>query len=171
MLRNARDNLQLYVGRPNHTNFACISNNGWVSLASSTKSQSPYVTVRNYGINSNSFKITFPRSTGEFMVAPSTWSTGFSGTATLPSAGLYEIKATIEEANNEAFSFFVNWDGTNAAHSNACFISRFGAGENSTVLQIFISPTGGISMYEDTTDGSNGGTLSQSISYRKIGIA
>lgn len=93
--------------------------------------------------------------TRTFMSAPSTWSTGTSGSVTLPSAGLYEVKVTLVEGNTYA-SLIVNWDGSTNAHS-----VNFGTNN----LYVLVNGSGQLNVIQD------GATVTNTISYRKIGIA
>jgi hypothetical protein len=99
----------------------------------------------------------FPFYAGTLLSAPSTWSTGTSGSVTLASSGLYEFKVTLGLFQ---VSTFVNWDGTNPAMSP---ILNDGSGD-AYILGIvggvvMVSPAG-------TEDVAN-----VNVSYRKIGIA
>lgn len=91
---------------------------------------------------------------GYIMATPETWSTGTSGSVTLPSAGLYEVKVTLVEGNTYA-SLIVNWDGSTNAHS-------VNFGTNNAYVQI--NGSGQLYVIE------NGSTQTNTILYRKIGI-
>lgn len=115
------------------------------------------------GSSSATYNSTFPSHTGTLLSAPSTWSTGTSGSVTLPSAGLYEIKCVY---SNNTHSFILNWDGA-------------------TTCQTSASPIGGEFLYAMATQVPLGTVYLQTynpetkvlspktieFSYRKIGIA
>lgn len=138
-------------------------------------SASPRVGVAKTGVNSGRTNIIyFPLITtpSTFMVAPSTWSTGTSGSATLPEAGLYDIKTDYDTYKP---SFIVNWDGTNAIRSSVVVAGTSGSLSDASALGVLleISDTGVITLKTcvlrtgltvATTDTIN-------ISFRKIGIA
>ena len=122
---------------------------------------------------STQFTSTLPAYSGTLMSAPSTWSTGTSGTAKLPSAGLYEIKTLVQHPNPEAtYGFVIHsviyWDGTNEASGELIRTPTISA---STCKEFYVSETGVIYFGETDLDGFGGGTISTQISYRKIGIA
>ena len=100
--------------------------------------------------------------------APSTWSTGTSGSVTLPSAGLYEGK--VADANGTIHSFIVNWDGSTKTMSTMSLTSLTASVANAMLLNI--SATGVISVSINDLRTADGGTdTSLTISYRKLGIA
>lgn len=105
-----------------------------------------------------------PTYSGTLMSAPSTWSTGTSGSAKLPSAGLYEVKFTIYGSVRSAI---LNWDGTNYSEASV-FLDEM-QNPNSFIV-LYADPYGTLEV-EETQLGSGGGPASVSISYRKIGIA
>ena len=100
--------------------------------------------------------------------APSAWLTGTSGSATLPRAGLYEVKVTKPFGEyNVDITAFVNFakDGTKGAQSTA--ISYVNAGQFVTTF-IVVDPTGVMTFIDPTT---LVGDTSITISYRRISIA
>ena len=109
-------------------------------------------------------KSKLPDYDGTLMSAPSTWSTGTSGSVTLPSAGLYEVKATYQ---NTLYHFVVYWDGASSTTSE---ISTTNIQEVGNFIFVSIHPTGIIGLHLLNIAGQ-GSDLSQDISYRKIGIA
>lgn len=94
--------------------------------------------------------------------ASSTWSTGTSGSVTLPSAGLYEVKY-LNGGNNYQYNFIVNWDGTNNAVVGVVHTIPDGTAE-----LIFTIESGGVVSAVDVDGTAQTGIT---ISYRKIGIA
>lgn len=109
-----------------------------------------------------------PDHTGYLLSAPTTWSTGTSGSVTLPSAGLYEFK--VADANGTIHSFIVNWDGSTKTMSTMSLTSLTASVANAMLLNI--SATGVISVSINDLRTADGGTdTSLTISYRKIGIA
>lgn len=89
--------------------------------------------------------------------APSTWLTGTSGSATLPRAGLYEVKATTAFGLTHAMLY---WDGSSTS------IASFGA--IAGLPAIIVSSTGVIT----TVDPNDLTTpIELTLKYRKIRIA
>lgn len=116
---------------------------------------------------SKNYKSVIPNYDGTLLSAPSTWSTGTSGSVTLPSAGLYEFK--VADANGTIHSFIVNWDGSTATMSTMSLTSLTASVANAMWLNI--SATGVISVSINDLRTADGGTdTSLTISYRKIGI-
>lgn len=111
---------------------------------------------------------TLPAYSGTFLSAPATWSTGTSGSVTLASAGLYEVKVTktFGEYDTDIVAF-INFakDGTKGAISTT--MSFVGTSGLSTGF-IVVDPTGVMTFF-DTMVGE--GDTSVTLSYRKIGIA
>ena len=97
----------------------------------------------------------YPEKT--IMATPKTWSTGTSGSVTLPSAGLYEVKATIFLGLLHTTLY---WDGS------AGTLASFGG--ISGVPAIAVSSTGVITTI-DPTDLTT--PIELTLEYRKIGIA
>lgn len=116
----------------------------------------------------NGGDIDIPTYAGTLLSAPSTWSTGTSGSVTFPDAGLYEFKVT--DANGTIHSFIVNWDGSTKTMSTMSLTSLTASVANAMWLNI--SATGVISVSINDLRTADGGTdTSLTISYRKIGIA
>ena len=90
-------------------------------------------------------------TTGEIMVAPTTWSTGTSGSVTLPSAGLYEVKT----GDAVVVHAILYWDGS--LPSNELL---------GPALLVSVGADGLVTISNDT-----GTQQTTTISYRKIGIA
>lgn len=124
---------------------------------------------------------------GEFMVAPSTWSEGVSGTATLPvGGGLFEIVAEVYLRNTAGgedfarkFSFLVNWDGSSKTESASSVVviysSTAGSGSSNSYRQYRIQiGEDGLIYLKGSTLGATLAielTYEANISFRKIGIA
>lgn len=118
---------------------------------------------------------TLPTYTGTLMSAPSTWSTGVSGAATLPAgeAGIYEIKT---DYGTYKPSFIVLWDGTSQIRSSVVIVGTSGSGLSNLVpLGAFIEITADGVMTLKTGAFNSGATAEPAetinLSYRKIGIA
>ena len=123
---------------------------------------------RYYGTSGTSYSSTLPSYTGTLLSAPSTWSTGTSGSVTLPSAALYELKITTTfgeyDVDNVALVNFAK-DGTKGAISTP--LSLVSTSSISTGF-IVVDPTGVMTLL-DTAVGE--GDTTAIIRYRKIGIA
>lgn len=105
---------------------------------------------------------------GTLLSAPTTWSTGTSGSITLASAGLYEFKVT--DANGQNHSFIMNWDGSTISKSTISMTSLTADVANAMIINIGASGIVSVSINDLRT--ADGGTdTSLTISYRKIGIA
>ena len=123
--------------------------------------------IRNY-INHETFSTaTFPDYTGTMMVAPSSWSSGTSGSLTLSASGLYEIKASV---GSGVFSTIVNWDGSSICYSSSLGIQDTDA-QALTLWHYEVGSTGILSLYKVDSTGSSNIDTTANISYRKIGIA
>ncbi|MBR2333871.1 MAG: hypothetical protein IKA59_00830 [Clostridia bacterium] len=128
-----------------------------------------------------------PTYTGTLMSAPETWSTGTSGTATLPvGGGLFEIVAEVYLRNTAGgedfarkFSFLVNWDGSSKTESASSVVviysSTAGSGSSNSYRQyrIQIGEDGLIYLKGATLGAAIASELTYeaNISFRKIGIA
>ena len=131
----------------------------------STSYNSPIISVvkssgGSYAQRNLNVYLPFPDTTqldATLMVAPSTWSTGTSGSVTLPSAGLYEVKATTDFGVMHTTLY---WDGSNGT------LASFGG--VSGMPAIMVSSTGVITTV-DPTDLST--PIGLTLEYRKIGIA
>lgn len=160
------------ANNPNGVPRAKLHGDGYIDLYGYGSSGLPYISVGN-SYNSTK-RLYFPLGAkGTLMSAPETWSTGTSGTAKLPSAGLYEIKTLVQRPNPEAtYGFVIHsviyWDGTNEASGELIRTPTISA---STCKEFYVSETGVIYFGETDLDGFGGGTISTQISYRKIGIA
>lgn len=104
-----------------------------------------------------------PSYDGTLMSTPSTWSTGTSGSVTLPSAGLYEVKVTI---STTVFTFIVNWDGANIT----CSMGALNV-DGDEMYRIAINASGGVTLQNIVLATATKTSLTDTISYRKIGIA
>lgn len=102
-------------------------------------------------------------SSGVMMMTPTTWSTGTSGSVTLPSAGLYEVKVTI---STTVFTFIVNWDGANIT----CSMGALNV-DGDEMYRIAINASGGVTLQNIVLATATKTSLTDTISYRKIGIA
>ncbi len=98
---------------------------------------------------------------GTLMSAPSTWSEGTSGSATLPEAGLYEVKTGIL---SNVYSSIINWDGINHAYGQ---LFATGTGTSAATIFVVVNSIGVISKYLN----GEATELGSVISFRKIGIA
>ena len=140
-----------------------------------TGQKTAHIDVRARGSNAipsylsiDGLKYNFIGMAGTLMSTPTTWSTGTSGSVTLPSAGLYEVKVTktFGEYDTDIVGF-INFakDGTKGAISTTM---SFRATSGMTTGAIVVDPTGVMTFIETT---SSEGDTSVTISYRKIGIA
>lgn len=101
------------------------------------------------------------------MSAPNTWSTGTSGSVTLPSAGLYEFKFSDGAYN---YTGMVNWDGTNRSASQS-FV-HIGLDAPARTMTLSVETTGVMTVIAvPMAGGSKESLTGYTISYRKIGIA
>lgn len=136
-------------------------NGNLISIRFSSKSH--YIQLDTSQAN-QSFGTYLPIYSGTFM-STGAWSTGTSGTATLPSAGLYEINFTLY---NNKHTALINWDGTTG--TDACvFVDD--AQQPGAFLCLYCTNNGLLEVIENAISGGAGGPASASISYRKIGIA
>lgn len=103
------------------------------------------------------------KTTGTMLVAPTTWSTGTSGSVTLPSAGLYEVKVTL---NTCVYHFIVNWDGSNITDSMGALNV-----DGNAIYRIAINAAGLMTVQKVEIATATKTDLTDTISYRKIGIA
>lgn len=94
-----------------------------------------------------------------FMTVPSTWSTGASGTATLPGGGLYQIR-------RGGYSFVVYWKGSGLGYSPVLIYNAAGS-----YYRVVISNSGVITVKSGTIGGGTETEDTSTIEYRKIGIA
>lgn len=119
--------------------------------------------IRNYYNNTTYSELYLPQYTGTLLSAPSTWSTGTSGSVTLPNAGLYEIKCVY---GNNTHSFILNWDGATTCQTSASPIG----GEFLYAIAAQV-PLGTVYLqtYNPETKALSPKTIE--FSYRKIGIA
>ena len=144
---------------PNNGQLYCFKNNTRTKTSSlgikgveNTKWDYVYTSQLNNGGD-----IDIPTYTGTLMVAPSTWSTGTSGSVTLPSAGLYEVKSTLDIV---VIHTSLYWNGSNVTLASFGSIAGMPA--------ISVTDTGVISTYDpdDLTT-----PIEMTLEYRKIGIA
>lgn len=148
----------------NSTNMVKLTSTGFFIRRTNAGQRPSYYITNSGDRKSADLYLPYDR-TGEFMVAPSTWSTGTSGTATLPSAGLYEINFTLYNTKHTAF---INWDGTTRTDASL-FVNDMQ--DPSAFLCLSVMETGVLEISEVDITGGAGGPASASISYRKIGIA
>lgn len=99
-------------------------------------------------------------SYGGTLMSTGSRSTGTSGSVTLPSAGLYELKVVI---SGYTYTHIVNFDATNSSMTN-----KFINGDLTTEYVIVIDSTGLMTVTDITNKTAD---TSLTISYRKIGIA
>ena len=160
---------QMCFGNGNNTvggmNYTEVTQNG-ITFCTGSSYPTQYATSKSIDFYSGqtkkgSLRFDTDLVNGTFMVAPSTWSTGTSGTAKLPSAGLYEVKFDIYQI---AYSTIINWDGALQTQASSIML------ENGAYLKVGVDGAGFLDVWEGTIGGGEG-PASISISYRKIGIA
>lgn len=115
--------------------------------------------IRRYSNRTSFAGSKLPTYSGTLMSAPSTWSSGTSGSVTLPASGTYQLKSNLGEA-------IVVYDGTSQAQSAIIYA-------DSTSLYYYdISAEGVITVsYRGKNDSTSGISTNYEIKYRKIGIA
>lgn len=120
---------------------------------------------------SKTHELSFPNETGTLMCAPSTWSTGTSGSAKLPEAGLYEIKFNkLVVGTSQQHHLIVYWDGgTNIAYSTIALWDYDTTDKK--VVYAKITTDGVINIYSDSVANNTPTSHTIGVSYRKIGIA
>lgn len=121
----------------------------WIDVRNGRIAMDCLFTTERY---SPSWWSTLPDYRGTLLSAPSTWSTGTSGSVTLPSAGLYEVK--VGDVN--VVHAILYWDGT--LPSNELL---------GPALLVSVGAGGLVTISEQGT----GTQQTTTISYRKIGIA
>lgn len=157
----------LFLGGKNVSPSITLSST-YLSVSRNSSSPSDFTIEQNNLSGLDPYWIFDYTCLGRVMCAPSTWSTGTSGSVTLPSAGLYEFK--VADANGQIHSFIVNWDGSTKTMSTMSLTSLTASVANAMWLNI--SATGVISVSINDLRTADGGTdTSLTISYRKIGIA
>lgn len=126
----------------------------------------PYIEYLNS--SSNRGRIDFPEHSGTAMLAPSTWSSGTSGSVTL-TAGLYELKASLSKLGigDSTFTTTINFDGSTQTVSSA-FVAQAESG-TLTSYYFMVSNTGVVTLRMEDSNGTGEDTIT--FSYRKIGIA
>ena len=120
--------------------------------------------IRKSGSASN---VNIPTYSGTMMVAPSTWSSGTSGSVTLTEAGLYEIKMY---AGVGKFSTTISWDGSSYYYSPCVGIQDSDA-QALALWHFEVSSRGVITVVKVDSTGAQTESTEHIISYRKIGIA
>lgn len=101
-----------------------------------------------------------PTTNGSLMSTPSTWSSGTSGSVTLPSSGTYQIYMN-DGKNNINFGV-VYWDGSADTYTQAVFDSAH-SGYFATIV------SGVITAYDVSITGDSTTPNTNTIYYRKIG--
>lgn len=140
----------VFLGTPNYKFQVLHCNNGVF-----------YQSVKTNVISRQdaSFNIDVPSVQGTMMVAPSTWSSGTSGSVTLSESGTYQIKSNLGEA-------IVVYDGTRYVQSAIIYA------DSSNLYYYHISAEGVITVsYVGKNDSTSGSSTNYEIKYRKIGIA
>lgn len=132
-----------------------IPANGGI-LIQSADTTTPFISTR-FGTSY------LPKYAGTLISAPSTWSTGTSGSVTLPSGGLYEVKVTL---NTCVYHFIVNWDGSNITDSMGALNV-----DGNAIYRIAINAAGLMTVQKVEIATATKTDLTDTISYRKIGIA
>lgn len=158
---------QFSIGNPNSLPYATFTQSGLIKFAyQGTTTPNPKIQVhRPYYSKIYDAKIPYDRS-GELMLAPSTWSTGTSGSAKLPESGLYEIKFTLGIVTHH---FVVYWSENSEALSQISPLSAYGLSDGAF---IWVEVDGYINAYSaQNGDASEPVASDTIISYRKIGIA
>ena len=98
-----------------------------------------------------------PMSEGTLMSTPKTWSSGTSGSVTLPSSGTYQIKSNLGDA-------IVVYDGTRYVQSAIIYADA------TNLYYYHISVEGVITVsYVGKNDSTSGTSTNYEIKYRKIG--
>jgi hypothetical protein len=151
------------TSNPSGVPRAGLYGDGYLDLYSYGSSSYPYIRVGSTSNSSVTLKFPLGKA-GTLMSAPSTWSTGTSGTAYLPQeTGLYEFSfRTPQGANEDEFSVFMNWRETSVT--------------SPSIKQgnVFYCPTidsqGLIRLFEEDLNGGRQEIITD-VRYRKIGIA
>lgn len=168
---------KLYIYRNNTSGGVCIGSNqtkasavsnveinssDGISFKNPSGTDENYKSINLYRGNTLISKVELSYDIPGVVVAlPKTWSTGTSGSVTLPSAGLYEIKY-VDTENSITYQQIINWDGTNGTISGVMY-----NGDMSAEYGFVVQPSGVIMML----DYKISAPLTNTISYRKIGIA
>lgn len=157
--------LSAYLSSGGTTDYSLVISGNEGMGAQTIASDNGYpLILNNYLIIPYESDITNARTV---MATPSTWSTGTSGSVTLPSAGLYEFKFNDGAYN---YSGTVNWDGTNRSASQS-FV-HIGADAPARTMTLSVETTGIMTVIAVPTAGGSKENLTEyTISYRKIGIA
>lgn len=153
----------------NQTNASAVSNveinsSDGISFKNPSGTDENYKSINLYRGNTLISKVELSYDIpGVVAALPKTWSTGTSGSVTLPSAGLYEIKCVY---GNNTHSFMLNWDGATTCQTSASPIG--GEFLYALVAQV---PLGTVYLqtYNPETKVLSPKTIE--FSYRKIGIA
>lgn len=119
----------------------------------------PYLEYTDSSLNTK--RIDFPEYSGTAMLAPSTWSSGTSGSVTLSQIGTYQIY--MNDGKNNINLGVVYWDGSADTYTQAVF--------NSAHSGYFATIVGGvITAYDLSITGDSTTANTNTIYYRRIGI-
>jgi hypothetical protein len=154
----------------NGNRFVALSVNG-TSIGVGISSQNHYLKLNSSQPQTQHIS-TLPAYSGTLMSAPSTWSEGPCGTATLPSAGTYQIQVVVPAKASVLTSFELYCDGATYTQSScSSFVRVFGAQETEahSLFYLSVSATGVVTLRSRDFDATIANTYTSTIKFRKIG--
>lgn len=139
-----------------------LDGNQYVALSSGyiwiQTSDGSWMHISPSGIIDNDNTMSFPSYSGRLMCVGS-WSSGSSGSGTLPSAGTYEIRYTASSAD---YTMFAYWSGSTMASSSIVVYNSSGA-----YYRAGITAGGAVRIKQCT--GTSESDVTGTFYYRKIG--
>lgn len=141
----------VYIGDRNNKMFSIFAYNATINKVTAK-------TIIN--IDDNSKVITIPKIAGTMMVAPSTWSSGTSGSVTLSQAGTYQIYAVDKGINIDFGLVYVDLSAE----------TRKSTRVDGSLTYVISLGSGSIVITQFDTQSNTSETMTIPVYYRRVGI-